>query len=105
LTLAFVAILAFATSASAQSSSQPRLDVPKLMNAGKSVSIGYTNPAMAGQTVIIEVDNGMRRETQTAVIEIHLDAKGRGSATWTVPQWFGANFNAPEAAEQHATIV
>ena len=103
--MAFVPILALATDASAQSTSLPKLDVPRVLTAGQSATISYSNPSMAGQTVIIEVDNGMRRETQTAVIEIHLDADGRGTATWKVPDWFGANFNAPDAGEKHATIV
>ena len=98
--MAFGASLALTSSLTAQS-----VEVPTVLTAGTAVTIGYVNPGMAGQTVLIDVDNGMRRNTQTAVIEITLDANGRGTVSWQVPSWLGANFNAPEAAEQHAPIV
>ena len=105
ITLAIVAVLALASTAAAQSTNAPQLQVPSVLKTGQSVSIGYSNPSMAGQTVVIEVDNGMRNETRTVSIEIHLDENGRGAASWTVPSWFGANFNAPGAAERHAPIL
>lgn len=60
---------------------------------------------MANQTVLIDVDNGMRNGTQTAVIEIQLDANGEGVKVWTVPTWLGANFNAPGVAEVHRVVM
>lgn len=74
------------------------------MNGG-TASINYANAAMANQIVMIDIDNGMRRSTLTAVIEIVLDANGMGTATWQVPAWMGANFNAPGVTEVHRVII
>lgn len=78
---------------------------PGVLSQGKSATISYSNPGMAGQTVVVDVDNGMQRDPQTATIEIQLDAKGNGSATWTVPCWSLAKFNAPGAAEVSCAVA
>lgn len=70
-----------------------------VLKAGTSVQVSYSNPGMAGQTVVIDVDNGMRRNTQVSTIEVTLDANGHGSAMWNVPAWMVANFNAPGVPE------
>ena len=78
----------------------PSLTVnPGVLTKGSSATIHYSNPDMAGQTVVVHVDNGMRNNTQTQAVEITLDANGEGSAQWNVPDWFGAKFNAPGAPE------
>ncbi|MFT4841330.1 MAG: hypothetical protein ACI8UD_000015 [Planctomycetota bacterium] len=93
-------------SLSAQKSVPPALTINEssLMNGG-TASINYANAAMANQIVMIDIDNGMRRSTLTAVIEIVLDANGMGTATWQVPAWMGANFNAPGVTEVHRVII
>ncbi len=78
---------------------------PDVLSAGKSATITYVNPGMAGQTVLIEIDNGMCRNPQTATIEMQLDASGRGTASWTVPSWCFANFNAPGVAEVSCAVA
>lgn len=93
-------------SLSAQKSAPPALTINEssLRNGG-TASINYANAAMANQVVMIDIDNGMRRSTLTAVIEIVLDANGMGTATWQVPAWMGANFNAPGVTEVHRVII
>lgn len=95
-----------AASLCAQQSTQPSLTINQSsLKSGRAVSITYSNAALANQVVRIDVDNGMRRRTRTAVIEISLDANGVGTATWQVMAWMGANFNAPGAAELHRVII
>ena len=89
-----------------QSQSGPSMTVtPSPLTSGSSATISYSNQSLAGHVVIINVDNGMRHTPLTATIEILLDANGKGTASWTVPPWFGANFNAPGVPETHAPIV
>ena len=76
-----------------------------VLASGNCASILYENPSMANQTIVIDIDNGMRRNTKRAVIEIELDANGVGEAVWRVPSWIGANFNAPGVAEQHRVVL
>ena len=86
-------VLAFAAAAPAQGA----LDVsPDSLEAEGQAEIGYSNPSRAGETIIVEIDDG---GTQTDSLEIELDANGEGSTTWKVPDWDGANFNAPDATE------
>tara|TARA_R110002073_G_scaffold219525_2_gene379835 strand:+ start:96 stop:440 length:345 start_codon:yes stop_codon:yes gene_type:complete len=75
------------------------------LTSGGIASINYCNAALANQVVTIDVDNGMRHGTETAVIEILLDANGVGTGTWQVPAWMGANFNAPGVSEVHRVIM
>lgn len=94
--------LLFAVSVLAQGSISVN---PGVLRAGDSATINYSNPNRAGQVVLIEIDNGSRRTPQTATIEIHLDANGNGSASWAVPAWMVAKFNAPDAAEVSCPVV
>ncbi len=88
--------LAFAVAAPAQGT----LDVsPDSLEAEGQAEIGYSNPKRAGETIIVEIDDGGSPRTQTDSLEIELDASGEGSTTWKVPDWDGANFNAPDATE------
>ena len=61
--------------------------------------VGAKMTEALGQTVVVDIDNGMTRNKLTATVEILLDASGNGSATWTVPAWTMAKFNAPGVAE------
>ena len=101
-----VATLLLATSLTAQTTNPATLTIAQsVLHAGGSASISYCNPALANQTIVIDVDNGMRRGTLTSVIELHLDASGFASTLWTVPSWLGANFNAPGVNEEHRVIL
>ncbi|MBX3462274.1 MAG: hypothetical protein KF830_03815 [Planctomycetes bacterium] len=100
---ALAASLLAASPALAQSAS---LTVnPDVLTQGETAKIQYKNPSRANQAITVLIDNGSRRNPQTAVVEIVLDAKGEGSATWPVPDWAGAKFNAPEATEVFCPIV
>ena len=78
---------------------------PGVLTQGSSATITYVNPGMAGQWVAVQIDNGLPRGGQVQVVEILLDAKGRGSGTWTVPCWAIAKFNAPGAGEVGCMIT
>jgi hypothetical protein len=84
----------------------PSLSVnPSCLTQGGSATLSYSNPAMAGQTVVIDIDNGMVRRRETTSVEIVLDAKGNGTALWTVPAWDFAKFNAPGVAEVACVVT
>lgn len=103
---AFLAVMAFTVAQLSAQTQSPSLTVgPGVLAVGKTAKVEYHNPAMAGQTVVIDVDNGLRHRLETDVISIVLDRDGRGSANWTVPKWFGANFNAPGVTEVHRAIL
>jgi hypothetical protein len=97
---AAIALMPAAAAAGDDATQSPSMSVSSdVLAAGASVTVSYSNTALAGQTIVVSVDNGMPRNTQTASIEIVLDGNGSGSATWTVPSWFMAKFNAPGVAE------
>lgn len=101
-----LSILVAVAPLSAQQSAPPSLTIDQsVLQQGGTASITYSNATMANQTVYVDVDNGMRRSTQTAIIEITLDANGVGTTTWQVPIWMGANFNAPGVTEVHRVII
>jgi hypothetical protein len=72
---------------------------PQTLTEGQTAKITYSNPAKAGQNVLIEIDNGRRRDTVTVFVEMTLDATGSGTVMWLVPDWQLAKFNAPGATE------
>jgi hypothetical protein len=101
-----IASLFFAGSLAAQKLAPPSLTVTEsVLTSGGVATICYRNASLANQAIVIDVDNGMRRNPINGVIEIHLDANGVGKATWSVPNWLGANFNAPGVTEVHRVIV
>jgi hypothetical protein len=107
LTTALAAALITAAPVSAQQQTQqsPSLSVnPDVLQEGGSASVSYSNSALAGQSVVINVTDGRRKNPQTAVIEIVLDSNGNGCASWSVPSWFMATFNAPGACEVSCPI-
>lgn len=104
--IAAAALFAAAPAVAQAGDSTPSLTVnPGVLTKGGSANVSYTNPAMAGQTVVIDIDNGMRNNPQYSHVEIHLDANGCGTAVWAVPNWYGANFNAPGVGEVFCPIV
>ena len=76
-----------------------------VLTQGSTATISYFNPGLAGQWVCIEIDNGSRRYPQSTTVEIHLDACGRGTGTWTVACWDLANFNAPAAGQVTCAVT
>lgn len=81
------------------------LSVPNgVLTPGDTITIGYSNPALAGQKVTVKIDDGGVPSPQTSTVEIMLDASGNGTAPWTVPVWELARFNAPGAPEQTRAI-
>ncbi|MHC4516123.1 MAG: hypothetical protein ACYS5W_20825 [Planctomycetota bacterium] len=88
-------MLALATFAPAQG----KLGVPYGLQAGSTTQVTYSDPSRAGDSVMVEIDNGVAGEVQ--VIEIPLDENGNGSVDWDVPAqgWFVAKFNVPDAPD------
>ena len=78
---------------------------PDPLQQGQNASINYSDPNRAGETITIEVDNGMVINPKTDTIEITLDSSGNGSTQWRVPDWDMANFNAAGVNEQGFPIV
>lgn len=88
------------------STQQPTMTVAEsVLTQGGTATITYDNPALAGKAVVIQVDNGMRRNPVTMTIELQLDANGHGVAVWTVPTWDVAKFNAPNVPEVGRMVV
>ena len=102
---AVVAAIAL-SSAPVAAQGSPSLTIePGVLQAGGSAVIVYKNPSLAGRTVVIDVDNGMRKNTEIVTLTVALDANGVGKVDWRVPGWWGANFNAPGVPEVHAPIL
>ncbi len=98
--------LPFAVAQDPGQNTAPSMSVnPSVLAQGGTATISYSNRAMAGQTVVVDIDNGMQRNRQTATVEITLDANGFGSATWAVPAWMIAKFNAPSVDECSRVVV
>lgn len=100
-----IAAALFAAAPAVAQDPTPTLDVtPYTLRVGGTATITYFNPALAGQTVTIDIDNGRRRDPQTDTVQITLDATGHGMVTWTVPNWSLAKFNAPDVGEVGCVI-
>lgn len=82
---------------SALALAQATLSVPENLVVGDDVTISYSDPARAGQTITVKITGGFPETTE--YLDIHLDEQGRGSVTWTVPDWASAHFNAPGVSE------
>ena len=95
---AATALLVLASVGTAQ-----QLTAPATANVGQEITISYSNPDKANQTVGVQVldDNG----DQVALLEIQLNGNGDGSVQWTVlaTPGFGFEFVADDA--QSATAV
>ena len=89
----FLAVLTAAVNAQAGMTVTPGSPSP-----GDTVTIEYTNPALAGQEISVHIDDGGIPPTVVCV-KIRLDGAGKGKATWLVPAWCYASFNAPGVEE------
>lgn len=92
--LGVVVWAACAASAMAQT-----LTVPKAPVIGQGITIGYSDPGRAGETITIEIDNGYPIPI-VIELQVTLDENGNGSIEWMVPAWMGGNFNAPGVHEE-----
>lgn len=97
--LGVVVWAACAASAMAQT-----LTVPKNLTAGQTITIGYSDSRRAGETITVSIDSGGFPSLIIQEREITLDGNGNGSVEWIVPEWMGANFNAPGVDEQTRQI-
>ena len=91
--LSAIGALVLAAAAPAQ-----KLEVgPDALTAGGEASVGYEDPSKAGETVLVEIDNGDPSNLLYDNVLVYLDGNGKGSATWDVPEggWDLANFMAP----------
>lgn len=79
------------------------IDLPSELEEGSKIDVGITGGA-ANSTVIVEISDDDPINPETITIKVHLDADGKGSATWTVPSWSEATFNADGFGEQSRLI-
>lgn len=75
------------------------LKVPEKISRRDTVTIEYSDPWRAGETILVEIDDGAFPDAHVIEISITLDAKGMGSARWKVLDWESASFNAPGVHE------
>lgn len=69
-----------------------------ILQGGDTVLLTYTDPAKAGQTVVVLVSGGFPTPTVSEVA-IVLDANGQGTGKWVVNAgWRSANFDAPDVS-------
>lgn len=77
---------------------------PGPLSKGQSIQIKYEDPANAGGTITVLIDDGALPAPGVVEVVIQLDSDGKGSATWVVPDWVSASFNAPKVKEQVRAI-
>lgn len=79
---------------------------PSTLTAGGTATISYADPSKAGETVVVQIDNGGYPSLVVDEVLIDLDANGNGSATWHVPSdWWSATFQAPDAPSVNCAVV
>jgi len=75
------------------------LKVPEKITRGDKITIEYSDAGRAGETILLEIDNGAFPVPQRVEIPITLDSSGKGSVDWVVLSWDFALFNAPGVRE------
>lgn len=78
---------------------------PGVLTAGDEATIRYSDPAMAGQRIVVTIAKSVGDRREAVTVTITLDADGNGSATWLVPNWDSAVFSAPGAADVRRAVV
>lgn len=68
--------------------------------AGSEITISFSDPAKAGKTITVEVNDALPPTPGRDKILIELDEHGNGEAKWVVPYWELVLFNAPGVAEE-----
>jgi hypothetical protein len=76
-----------------------------VIRVGDTVHITYSNPDKAGETVVVKITNGDRRNPETIYLEAHLDEYGQATFAWDVPDWRIALISAPDTATVIVGIV
>ena len=71
--------------------SAQQMTAPQTATVGEGISISYSNPAKANQTIVIQVLDD--EDTEVATLEIQLDAAGQGNVNWTVLGMSGLGFD------------
>ena len=69
------------------------------LQVGQTIEITYSNPALANGEIVVTIDSGPGPNAERIEVSIKLDAGGKGSTTWTVPDWWQAHFNVDGAKE------
>lgn len=59
---------------------------PLVVTIGDPVTVCFTHPGLAGQTITIDINDGTPSGA-TDTLQITLDTSGKGCATWTAPDW------------------
>jgi len=70
-----------------------------VLTPGKTIDITFVDPSKANGSVFVTLDNGDSVQPERIEIEIKLDASGKGSAPWTVPDWWEVHANGGGAKE------
>lgn len=90
-------VLAFAMAALVNTAVAQKMTVTPgvSLSVGGTATIHYEDPGRAGQSVTVRVSGGFPVPT-TYEVQIELNAKGKGSGTWTaVGGWRSATFEGP----------
>jgi hypothetical protein len=70
-----------------------------VLSSGQSVQITYSDPSRANGLVVIVIDDGEFPTPTYIEVPILLDARGKGTVSWVVPEWWFVHFNAPGVRE------
>lgn len=90
--------IAFSLLASSLLAQQMTIDPSGSLPAGGKAAVSYSNPALAGQEVVIVVTGD---DKTTVQITIQLNAQGNGVGSVDVSStWRSAEFQAPSVANQ-----
>ncbi len=70
-----------------------------VLSPGQTIDITFVDASRTNGSVIITLDNGDSVKPERVEIEIKLDANGKGSVQWTVPEWWEVHANGGGAKE------
>ena len=89
--VAALATVLFALFAPAVTAQKLEIDPGTVLVEGETARIDVDDPGNAGKTIEVTVtSNGSNPHSET--ISVTLDAAGKGSAEWVVPDWLTAAF-------------
>lgn len=75
---------------------------PDPVDADDPLNVVYKNPALANQTIDVELDDGAG---DTKTHQLQLDANGRGEFAFTIPAgWAIVNLNAVGSSERTVSV-
>lgn len=76
-----------------------------LLKVGEAVQITYSDPSRANSVVVVQVDDGRFPVATIYEVVIHLDSKGTGTVSWTVPDCDMLRFNAPGVRQLSRVVM